>query len=712
LGTLTRSGLRAQSGMKMSETTMQPKSGRAKIRPRARLISLIGDELISDEPVALVELVKNSYDADASRVDVIFVGEDPSEPDAIVVTDNGVGMSLDTVLNAWLEPGTILKKRDERSPGGRLYQGAKGIGRFAAARLGSELLMETKQRGDSQLVSVLLEWGRFDDDSYLDDINVEYDVRAAAESRYGTTLRIEGVRTEIWDTEGYQRLHARLSRLISPFDDVEEFEINLEIPTAPNLSGRVQAPQLVLKPRYMLRGRIDEHGTFNGTLAIEGEETSISRSLARGEEKPECGPFEVEIRGWDRDREGLDPIAHRENMTVTQIRQTLNTYSGVSIYRDGFRVHPYGEAGNDWLNLDLRSRQNPVRNLANNQLIAAIRISRDSNPDLKDRSTREGMIRNSAHAALEDWFKRVLVILEEQRYRVRPRREDAKTQDQLFENFDLKQSVEAVTKELGAKHPVTQIVQAAAQKVDEGVERVQEVLSRLLTSAGLGHMIDIVIHEIGAPAGKITRELLIVEKVLREKTSKLSDEWVGENLTAIRTWLDQIHALRQRLDPQSGSRRQRSTTFDVIKEVESTLGLHDAIIAKQRIKLEYRHPDEPLKVRMPQAVLSQVVANLVDNASYWLTQKHGKTGGGAIQVGVEPLDEGFVVRVSDDGPGVDEQDRELIFDAYFSQKTNGIGLGLYIARLVTEPYGRIIYVADGPLSGACFEARFEKGVGR
>lgn len=696
----------------MSSNNPQPQAGRAKIRPRARLISLIGEELISDEPVAVVELVKNSYDADADRVDVIFEAADPSVPEAIIVKDDGVGMSLDTVLHAWLEPGTILKKRSERSPGGRLYQGAKGIGRFAAARLGSELLMETKQRDSDDQVSVLLEWGRFDDDSYLEDINVEYDVRPASGSSNGTTLRIEGVRPEVWDIEGYQRLHARLSRLISPFDDVQDFEINLEIPAAPNLSGRVQAPQLLLRPRYTLRGRLDGHGTFTGTLTIEGEETAISRSLGRGDEQPECGPFEVEIRAWDRDREGLDPIAHRENMTVTQIRQTLNTYSGVSIYRDGFRVHPYGEAGNDWLNLDLRSRQNPVRNLANNQLIAAIRISRDSNPDLQDRSTREGMIRNSAHSALEDWFKRVLVILEEQRYRARPRKQDPKSQDQLFENFDLKSSVEAVVKELGDKHPVSQIVQAAAQKVDEGVERVQEVLSRLLTSAGLGHMIDIVIHEIGAPAGKITRELLIVEKTLRAKTANSSDEWVGQNLASIRTWLDQIHALRQRLDPQSGSRRQRSTSFDVIKEVESTLGLHDAIIEKQNIHLEYRHPDEPLKVRMPQAVLSQVVANLVDNASYWLTQEHGRRGGGNILVEVEPIEEGFVVRVSDDGPGVDEQDRDLIFDAYFSQKTNGIGLGLYIARLVTEPYGRIIYKEDGPLSGACFEARFEKGVGR
>ena len=90
------------------------KSGRAVMRARARLISLIGDELISDEPVAVVELVKNAYDADAKTVCVAFSGDSPSDPDTLTVSDDGCGMTLPIVLGAWLEPGTILKKRHDR----------------------------------------------------------------------------------------------------------------------------------------------------------------------------------------------------------------------------------------------------------------------------------------------------------------------------------------------------------------------------------------------------------------------------------------------------------------------------------------------------------------------------------------------------------------------------------------------------------------------
>src|SRR5262245_26394254 len=85
-------------------------AGHGRMRPRSRLISLIGDELISDEPVAIVELVKNAYDADATRVDVRFEGENPAVPDTLVITDDGVGMTLETVLTGWFEPGTIIKR--------------------------------------------------------------------------------------------------------------------------------------------------------------------------------------------------------------------------------------------------------------------------------------------------------------------------------------------------------------------------------------------------------------------------------------------------------------------------------------------------------------------------------------------------------------------------------------------------------------------------
>ena len=434
---------------------MTERTGASTLRPRARLISLIGEDLISDEAVAVVELVKNSYDADARRVSVRF----DADESRLVVEDDGHGMSLDTVLQTWFEPGTVSKKRTERSPMGRVYQGAKGIGRFASARLARSLYLESRTGPESAGVVVLFDWGAFDDESYLDEVEVAWEERRSLDLGRGTRLTLDGLRQQ-WREDDYRELHSRLSRLISPFREVTDFIIELHIPGHPEWSGQVQAPILLAKPPYQLNGSVDEHGFFDGTLMHNGTVVKqiTRKKLVGKDEAPACGSFLAEIRAWDRDREGLDPIATRLDQTITEIRRTLNDYSGVSIYRDGFRVYPYGQRGNDWLRLDNRSRQNPVLRLANNQIVAAIKISRDANPDLRDRSTREGLVLNDSYRALEEWFVEVLEEIETYRYGVRPRRQTEAAKEPLFEAFDIRDTVTQARTALGPNHEVTSLI--------------------------------------------------------------------------------------------------------------------------------------------------------------------------------------------------------------------------------------------------------------
>src|SRR5204862_6984679 len=151
--------------------------------------------------------------------------------------------------------------------------------------------------------------------------------------------------------------------------------------------------------------------------------TFKSLKLGGRDTKPLCGGFEVELRAWDRDRDGLEPLGEKLGLGIAEMRRTLNAFCGVTIYRDGFRVHPYGETGNDWARLDLRSRQNPEMNLENNQIIGSLKISRTRNSLLTDKSNREGMVLNPEHEALEEWLKHVLGVLEKERYDLRPRKE-------------------------------------------------------------------------------------------------------------------------------------------------------------------------------------------------------------------------------------------------------------------------------------------------
>ncbi len=700
------------------------------MRPRARLISLLGEELISDESVAVVELVKNAYDADASHVSVRFEGKDPSDPDTLIVTDDGLGMTFDTVMTGWFEPGTVLKKRADRSPSDRLYLGAKGIGRFAAARLGTALNMETRQEEAAEGVTVLLDWGRFDDQSYLDEITIDYQIAPLPHLEHGTRLELSDLHErKHWSEEDFRSLHNRLSRLISPFEtdsgesEVTDFEIDLRIPGYPDLNGKVEPHKLTNKPKYRLAGKLSAEGVFTGEIKID-EKTAkkfTNKKLGGKDESVRCGAIEIEIRAWDRDRPGLTPYMLEYDQSLRGIRGILDEYCGVSIYRDGFRVHPYGEKGVDWLSLDTRSRQKPTMRLANNQIVSAIRVSRDGNPDLLDRTTREGLVHNLAYQSLVDWFTRVLALVEEQRYIIRPR-EETKPEElsTLFEPFDMSDVVTETDKQLGKKHPVSKLVKQKDADIREGVERLQNHYSRVLLAAGLGQLVDIVIHEIGAPIGRVMREVEHLEKQLvgslgDNVLDKLLGDGTHEQLTdtfvRLKAWLEQIANLRQRLVPKAAGKRGRATTFAVQHEILDNLALFAGLISKQKIECELRAPKEPVAVHMSLSNLGQIIANLLDNSIYWLTRHHGDGKGGKIDIQVTTLKHGFRLRFSDDGPGVDEEDREWMFDQEFSRKPNGMGLGLFIARQVIEPYGKLIYRDDCRLTGACFEASFEQRVG-
>src|SRR3972149_9876473 len=133
-------------------------SGVARIRPRARVIHILGDELVLDDTVALTELVKNAYDADADGVLVDLSGITSDEDSLIVVADNGCGMALKTVLSAWMEPATFEKTRQRTTERGRRVLGEKGIGRFAASRLGRSLEMVTPRRGNEHEIRVIFGW--------------------------------------------------------------------------------------------------------------------------------------------------------------------------------------------------------------------------------------------------------------------------------------------------------------------------------------------------------------------------------------------------------------------------------------------------------------------------------------------------------------------------------------------------------------------------
>ena len=364
--------------------------GKVPFRPRARIIKTIGEELISNDRVAIVELVKNSYDADAKKVTITFNLPFKKDYGSIEIKDDGSGMNLRTVKEGWMEPATIIKKTSEnrRSRKGRKLLGEKGIGRFASAKLCKELVMTTKTKNDDE-VYASFNWDDFNYyEKYLDEVECSLKVRKEGEiKKQGTSLLLNKLNSK-WDEKKLKELKIFLSRLINPFETkIKNFEIELTLPKQfEALSGPISPPKILSQSNYRIKGSVNKDGKLNCVYeSRNGDKKEIVKDLIikKPEEnahKPFCGQFKFEFRVWNREPLDLKELSTQTGSTVKDIKRDLDAAAGISIYRDSFRVLPYGELKNDWLELDIRRVKNPAKNLSKNQIVGYVSINLGKKP--------------------------------------------------------------------------------------------------------------------------------------------------------------------------------------------------------------------------------------------------------------------------------------------------------------------------------------------
>lgn len=723
-----------------------------RFRPRARLMTTLGLELISSDVVAITELVKNSYDADA-RVVLIrltdeFDGLDPSGTSRIQVLDDGLGMDEKTILEAWLEPATSYRKRSQSTAGGRRVLGEKGVGRFAAAKLGDRLELFSKAKGTGE-VHLDIDWSAFEDDGkYLDDVEVRLDVvehggfgpggfvdnvwrdvvpyleaidKPTAD--HGTLLTISGLRSS-WTSELVEDLRRSLSRLITPFQDerriVHDFAIVLDIRSAVGRgTEQVSSPSTLQRPHYKLSAEIEASGRATVLMELkDGTELEVDCTLqmVADREGLECGPFEIFLNVWDRDSDSLRAMAS-EVGTLKLVRGILDAAAGVNIYRNGFRVLPYGERGDDWLGLDRRRVQSPTLRLSNNQIVGYVLIGRDTNPELNDQSNREGILEGPAFTDLRMAVTEVLSMIEVERYKLRPRRRvQRERKGGLLARFDLGVIKEAVRQELPDNKHIQDLLDTTQQEFDERISEVGEVLARYHRLATLGQLVDKVVHDAAQPIVAIRQAAVLGEQELEdiapEVSSMVGSARLAKPVKRFRTVSAQARVASdviRRIEPFGGRRRGKSQKYPIESAIMNAVALlQDEIDA---VGAEVRLPIGAHEVTLDSTDLQEVLLNLLQNSLYWLKQV--SRGSRVISLAVERGSEGsLVVTVEDSGPGVPEGDREFIFDPYFTTKESGVGLGLAIAGEIVEDYygGELALLEPGELGGARFRAILRSGV--
>lgn len=695
-------------------------TGSSILRPRARIIKTIGEELISNDIVAILELVKNSYDANASIISIRFQGKVISidekkkkklilqkEGSSIVIEDDGVGMSLDVVKTAWMEPATPNKKNNIHSPDKkRRHTGEKGVGRFASAKLSQNLELVTKEKDDNEIVA-MFNWGDFTDQKYLDEVRCNWEVReSSAISKEGTILTLTNLKSD-WDEDKLNSLRITLSRLMNPLFPVPDFLMELELPDSlQKLSGSIESPDSLKIPVYSIEGDISDAGFLSFTYkSIHSElptedKIDLSRSL-RPIRRNKTGPFSFKFYIWDRDTESLKEHSEGVGSTVREIRRDLDALSGISIYRDNFRVLPYGEPKNDWLRLDLRRVQNPTLRISNNQIVGFISLNLDKNPDFKDQSNREGLVESQAFNDLQDIVKIILNELEQRRYKERRKEEENLEKISLFGNFSVGNYLNVVTSKYPEDRDLIAAVKKTEDSINKGVKSVQEVLSRYRRLSTLGLLVDAVLHDGNNYIGLIAGETALIKKELRKADINVDN--ILDKINKIDRHRAMVDQLFKRLEPFGGRKRGRPVEIILEDAIKNVFELYESQLAKSVIEASL--PQTKSIVTIDNGEFQSIIVNLLINAIYWLEQvEYDKK----IIIDIENQDDSLAVIFSDNGPGIDEENSKLIFDPYFSTKPDGIGLGLtIIGELISDYNGEFMLVDNGPLDGATFKIVFK-----
>src|SRR5712691_10908506 len=427
---------------------------------------------------------------------------------------------------------------------------------------------------------------------------------------------------------------------------------------------------------------------------------------------PQCGPFSIELRVWDRD--SLSGLAHERGATIADVRRDLDAAAGINIYRDGFRVLPYGEPRNDWLRLDLRRVQNPTMLLSNNQIMGYVLISADKTPQLRDQSSREGLIEGPALDDLRELVKMVLAELEKQRYAVR-RRADTGQQTTpaggLFTDLDLT----AISNLIRQQHPddtrLLELVEERERALEARVKVVQEVLARYRRLATLGQLIDTVLHDGRTPLAKIGNEAYLghrdIDRTRADDSNLLSR--LCQRFKTINTQVEVLAAIFRKIEPFGGRKPGRPAQVRLEQVIADAFAVLDTEIAA--VGAQVSLPDTSMQVTVDQAEIQEVIVNLLQNSLYWLRQVPKDRRQIAVHVRLSSADEVEIV-FSDSGPGVEVAFRDYIFDPYFSTRPHGVGLGLTIAGEIIHEYyaGDLELLDSGPLPGATFRITLHRRV--
>lgn len=649
----------------------------------------------------------------------------------ITVADTGAGMSFKELEQNFLVIGTASRKKEVEAAlaSGALnspYLGEKGIGRLSAMRLGEKLRVETTKAGETHSSILDIDWTAFGDiDAMLDQIEVapQRGAKKISPATSGTSIIISDL-TENWTESRVKEMaDYDFARLSDPFADAKKRpriaifwngeRVSIPMMQAALLDAahaKVSGKYEIVKGKPVLTCTVEaidlgyEHPKETETvrLTVEDLEAAIVGKDRDIEDSAlvTVGPFSFEAHWFNRRRLGkIDGLGEQR-----AVRDLQEQWSGILLFRDRFRVFPYGEDEDDWLELDRKALRRSGYTLNKTQFIGRVSITRTGNPMLVDQTNREGLrvtpeqqvLLQVVRYAVQDRLGQFLNSMERQykhqkldlgdaQVRVERLEDRAKTAIGKLRKLTPPEGDPAIEDLQQTLFEFAEFAASARQRISE----VEQESRQLIEMAGVGLMVEVVAHELARASESALKALESLKG--KEVPEKLRAQFV-----TLQAEMKTISKRVRVLDPLSISGRQRAEIFALEELVRDTCEAHESQFKRHNVEIKYDFPKKSVRIRAVKGMVVQILENLISNAIYWLDSRaeRDRSFRPAITVAVDSGPP--TVTFEDNGRGITPEHRDQIFKAFFSLKESRRrrGLGLFIAREAAEHNGGTLILDD------------------
>jgi signal transduction histidine kinase len=682
---------------------------------------LIGRELITDRITALVELVKNAYDANAENVTIIFesVGQF-SNKSKITISDDGIGMSLDDIKNKWMIIGTSSKRKNQVSPApyNRVQVGKKGIGRFAVDKLGSNLLLKTTQNNMPKILCVQNDWTQYEKiendqleldfsetRKYFTDIENNIWEERKGTMQHGTTLEITNI-SEVWTEADIARVYRELSKLISPFYKIKyPFNITIVAPETKEYASK-KVKSFAFEEAATYQCELNYNGKRNQQEKLQFKDGKLYKTVV---EKPKCGLLKMHLYYFDQEA--------KKKFKQFYSSQKID---GIKIYRDGILTTPFAENVDnaddqkDILGIDKRRWSGFFDKIDTHDLLGWIEISDDMNPGIIEATNRQGFVDNDAWKSLKEFVIEQIACIEDM---LKWQRDNEKriseiefkeTKDSFSKireivkrtkskDPEIKQNFATLNKELGKLQGTINKVQSDMAQTNKEKERVEDLLFSLVSVQTYAGMLS---HIVRTMIGKIKdRALFLYDKIL-------DPNYNDKNKKYAKDIFDEMNGLSKAVDFLLRYSKDSNAIEDVpVVGVVSHL-LNDVYadeFKKKNIKTEIVANSE-ITIRYNEKALEDIFDNLISNSFKefnTVDELH------LIKITIETKKQSLIIHYSNNGKCISEENKDKIFNIFYTTTADqgGAGLGLYIIKTRIESVNGTIRVVDNEFkpNGVTFE---------